>query len=148
MQVKYKVIISVVVLAVAFASGRYSVNSSPNTKTTEVVKTNTQEQTDQNKHIVTVITKDCKTGKEVTTITEDDVVREKEAQKTVTDLLQTVTQQQRSKFNVSALADVDLTSAFKPSYGISIEREVIGPITAGVYGLTNGVIGISIGVNF
>jgi hypothetical protein len=33
-------------------------------------------------------------------------------------------------------------------YGISVHREFIGPITLGAFGLTNGTVGLSIGVNF
>ena len=35
-----------------------------------------------------------------------------------------------------------------PLYGISANKEFIGPITIGAFGLTNGTIGLSIGVNF
>lgn len=53
------------------------------------------------------------------------------------------------KVNVSALAGVDTTSSIlKPVYGISVSKEFIGPITVGAYGLTNGTVGLSLGVNF
>ena len=53
------------------------------------------------------------------------------------------------KLNVSALAGIDTaTSLLKPIYGISISKEFMGPITVGAYGLTNGVVGLSVGVNF
>jgi hypothetical protein len=144
---KYKIVVVIVALGVSFAFGRYSVTP-PNTKTVETVKTDTKEQTDQNKHIVTVITKDCKTGKEVTTITEDDSLRQREVQKTVDNLLQTVTQQQRGRINISALGGASFSDSLKPVYGVSANKEFIGPITLGAFGLSNGVVGLQIGVNF
>jgi peptidoglycan hydrolase-like amidase len=53
-----------------------------------------------------------------------------------------------SKINVSVLAGTDVTSRFKPEYGISINKEFIGPVTIGAFGMTNGVLGVSIGITF
>lgn len=52
------------------------------------------------------------------------------------------------KTNVSALASVDTARAFVPVYGVSITRELVGPITIGAFGFTNGVVGLSVGINF
>lgn len=54
-----------------------------------------------------------------------------------------------NKTNISLLASNDFSnSLIKPVYGLSASRELIGPITVGVFGLTNKTIGISIGINF
>lgn len=54
-----------------------------------------------------------------------------------------------SKTNVSLLASVDYSeSVIKPIYGISVSRELIGPITLGVFGMSNMTLGVSIGINF
>lgn len=55
-----------------------------------------------------------------------------------------------SKFNVSALAGVDVSHlrSLQPIYGVSVSKQVFGPVTAGAFGLTNGIIGVSLGVSF
>jgi hypothetical protein len=54
----------------------------------------------------------------------------------------------RKKTNVSVLMSNDFSARFKPVYGISVQRELLGPITVGVFGLTNSTVGVSIGINF
>lgn len=49
---------------------------------------------------------------------------------------------------IQALAGVDLSRSFTPTYGIAVSREVLGPITLGAYGLTSGVVGVTVGVSF
>jgi hypothetical protein len=88
-------------------------------------------------HEVTVIVEDP-SGKKTTTITKDTTRKSKEVVKTIV----------KPKVNVSALAGVSTTDSRKPVYGISVSKEFIGPITLGAFGLTNGIIGISVGVNF
>lgn len=151
MQLKYELIIAGGIIIISFTSGRYSV-APPNVKTQDVKTTTTQEQTQQEKHIVTVVTKDCKTGKEITTITEDDSIRQREAQQTIDKLLQTVTQQQRSTMSVSGLAGLDFHT-MQPAYGISLEKDLVGPLFLGVQGLgssTSGLtfVGASVGLHF
>lgn len=51
--------------------------------------------------------------------------------------------------NVSGLVGNDLSKrGVLPIYGVSINKEIIGPITIGAFGLTSGVIGLSVGLNF
>jgi len=51
--------------------------------------------------------------------------------------------------NISALAATSIHNPFgPPQYGLSVNREVLGPITVGAFGLTGGTFGISIGLNF
>lgn len=51
--------------------------------------------------------------------------------------------------NVSALVANDFsTSIIRPVYGVSVSKEVLGPVTVGVFGLTSGVVGVSLGLNF
>lgn len=55
----------------------------------------------------------------------------------------------RSTINVSALVANDFsTGSLKPLYGVSVSKEVIGQITVGAFGLTNGTLGLSLGLNF
>lgn len=134
-----------VVAVLAFAFGRYSVKLPPDTKTAEQKITDDKKTTDTDTHRITVIEKDCKTGIEKTIITEDSTTREKETQKTVDRLFQEVTQQKRRTTNISAMGGM---AEFKPVYGASANMEIFGPVTAGVFGVSNGTIGISLGVNF
>ncbi len=55
----------------------------------------------------------------------------------------------KSVLNLSALATVDPKAGrYVPIYGISVTKEVFGPFTAGAFGLTNGTLGLSVGINF
>lgn len=138
------IILSIVALA-SFVFGRYSVKLPPDSKTQEEKVVDIKNQTDTDTHKVTIIEKDCKTGVETTTITEDMSSREKETQKTVDNLYQELTQQKRKTTNISAMAAIQ---ELKPVYGASASMEVFGPATAGVFALTNGTFGFSIGLNF
>lgn len=54
-----------------------------------------------------------------------------------------------STINISALVAKDFSgSTDKPLYGASISKEFIGPVTIGAFGLSNGIIGLSVGINF
>lgn len=54
-----------------------------------------------------------------------------------------------STINVSALAANDFSRGLiSPTYGISISKEIVGPITIGLFGLTNSTVGLSLGINF
>lgn len=54
-----------------------------------------------------------------------------------------------SKLNISALIANDFSRGLLvPTYGVSIQKEFIGPLTLGAFGLTNGVVGLSVGLNF
>lgn len=137
-----KVAGGIVALIVAFGIGRYSSRSSSVKIDT---KTDTTKQTDTDTHKTTVITKDS-SGKEVTTITEDTTTDTKRTTDTKTD--SAVTPPKTSIINVSALAGLDTSRGFVPTYGVSVNREILGPLTIGAFGLTNGTIGLSLGVNF
>jgi hypothetical protein len=53
----------------------------------------------------------------------------------------------RPRLNVAVLGGVGLSSGV-PTFGAAITKEIAGPITAGVWGLNNGTVGVSIGINF
>lgn len=51
--------------------------------------------------------------------------------------------------NVSGLIGIiPIMGSEIPIYGISLSKEVFGPFTAGAFGLTNGIVGLSAGINF
>lgn len=55
----------------------------------------------------------------------------------------------KSVLSVSALVSGNfVANRFEPIYGIAVSKEVFGPFTAGAFGLTNGTLGLSVGINF
>lgn len=50
--------------------------------------------------------------------------------------------------NVSLLVGMDWNDRTKAIYGGHVSRQFIGPIRLGVYGLTNGTFGASVGIDF
>lgn len=141
---KVKIISYILVVILAFALGRY-------TATTQTVKVETHADTrvtdDKDIHKVEVITKEP-TGIMTDTIT-TDTIDLKQIAKTV-DTTQTTTQTKASRLNISALAGTDLSKGLNitPVYGAAITKDVLGPVSIGAFGLTNGTMGVSIGISF
>lgn len=134
---KYKIISILILVVTAFAYGRYSVNT--NTET----KTNTETTKNTNTHKETTISKD-KNGNEITKIVEDTVSKKiKDSEVNVEQQIQ-----KRNALNISALVGTGLFNGLAPVYGASISKEFIGPVTLGLFGLTNGIVGVSLGLNF
>lgn len=139
LSLKQKIIVSGVVVLVAFAFGRYTAPKIPNVATT----VDNTKNVNTNTHKTTTITEN-KDGTKVTKITEDtNKISESENKGS-----QVVTAPKTSLINISALGSLDTSRGFVPVYGISASKEFIGPITLGAFGLTNGVVGLSVGVNF
>jgi len=150
---KTKVIIAVSAILVSFASGRFLTP----TKVVTVVKTVEVEKktsaSDKKTHKETTIVESTKPDgtKETTTkIVEvddtkkhstDDITKQSESTSTVT--------KGGSRLSVSALAGVSLSNfSGGPIYGASVSRELLGPISLGVWGLNNSTAGISLGLSF
>lgn len=128
---KYKIVIAISILLLAFAVGRYTAPKSVSTSETQIVDNTI-------KHTTIVKTPD---GHETTTI--DEHTTEHETQRQTETIIP-----KRSTVNISALIGTELTHGIQPLYGLSVSKEVLGNITAGVYGLNNGILGVSIGLNF
>jgi hypothetical protein len=152
MTLKNKVIISIVSLLTAFGFGRYSANQRPNVQTKETVTANATQQTDKNVETETTITTEKDPNgvvKTVETIDSKDLTKVETENQSVKILQQTVTQPKQSKINLSFVASSDVfKGALAPSYGLYASKEILGPITAGVYGLTNGTVGVTVGLDF
>lgn len=138
-----KIILGVIALAIAFALGRYV---APDHTKIEDVQTDTTKEKEQDKHKVTVIVK-APDGTQTTTITEDTETRQKEVQKTVDKLYEEI-KSRHNLINVSGLVGNDGFRSLSPIYGVSVSKEMIGPLTIGVWGMTNSTVGLSVGVNF
>lgn len=140
--------ISVVALALAFASGRYSVSSPAVKSITDTIKDLSKDQEQDTHKQTTTITENGPSCKKTTiTVTEDTITKNKTDAKTDSHIDLTVTPPRISTLNVSALAGISIGQGI-PVYGVSITKQILGPLTVGGYGLNNGTIGVSLGINF
>ena len=146
MSLKIKLISCITIAAAVFALGRYSVDPPTVASTVNRVTTTDLDQ-DKDTHKKTVIVK-APSGIETTTITEDTVTDTKEHQDDVLKSATTVTPQKRIALNLSVLSGVQPFVGLKPVYGVSVSKEVVGPVTAGLWGLSDGTVGISVGLDF
>ena len=138
-------------MSLAFAAGRYSV-SQKTISTKEGIISDDKKKEDAETHTVThTVTVVKPDGNSVTTTDTQTNISDKQidTDDTKTSISQVTSIAARSTINISALAGVNANNLSQvPIYGISISKEVLGPITAGLYGLNNGILGVSIGVNF
>lgn len=162
MSTKTKVIIVIVYTAVAVASGRYLTPEKVKieTKVVEADKKTDTIDNSKNKHQIkkTTVTVNKKpTGEEtiVTNTTVETVVDDKKTQVVIdqsskkSDDKETKTAA-ADKITISALAGANLSSlATSPFvYGLSITRPILGPVTLGLWGLSNASCGVSVGLTF
>jgi hypothetical protein len=134
MTLKAKIVSVLALCTLSFAAGRYL---QPPAKTVDSTK-QTEKQKETKKH--TVIVKD-KDGKETTTVDEE----------TKTDTKKTddkhVEVAARKTLNVSALVGYNVQRGAQV-YGVGINKEVLGPVSVGAWGLSDGTIGVSAGMSF
>lgn len=137
MELKSKIIISVVALAVAYAAGMHRVPKSVEASKEEEVKRETTT------HEVTEVVKLPSGETRTITTTDKSSITDKTKKEDKKTIVST------SKINVSAIAGINVIDPSKGlSYGISVSKEIAGPITAGLWGLNNGTVGLSLGINF
>lgn len=152
MDLKTKLIVSCIALSMAFAVGRYTAPAGSVTKTVTDTASSDQKQIDRDtiKKIITTTTK--KPDGEEQTTTETTIstnTHVNDTKSSETHQEQTVTIEKKPVLNVSLLAGVDVIRPLSgPVYGASVSKEFIGPITLGVWGLTNSTVGVSVGLNF
>jgi hypothetical protein len=151
---KNKVIAVAVVLIAAFAAGRLStpVKIKTVTQTVEIEKkVDTNEQIDHKK--TTVTERDAPSGEKtiITTITDDRSVQTSDSDSASISQTQSkeIVKDSGGRLNLSLLAGENLSSLRSPPvYGLSASKNVLGPITAGVFGFENGTVGLSVGLSF
>lgn len=148
---KAKFFISVIALLTSAAIGRFSVQK-PSVKETETIKTNTEQQKDKDTHTKTVVNTVKKPNGEVDTTqttTTDIVSKTDTQQQSDMKLQETITPPKTNTLNISALIGNDFSKGLiSPTYGASVTKQMLGPITIGGFGFTNGLLGLSIGLNF
>jgi hypothetical protein len=160
---KQKVGIAIFVVAGAFATGRYTVPVKTKTeiKTVEVQKIvyrTKKDTTDQRKKKIVIVENKQKDGSEtkVTTITDDGTTKsiasndttksddhQKEEKKEIV--------KESGHLTISALAGTNFTGIPASQgvlYGGIIQRNLIGPVVIGVWGLSSGTGGASLGLEF
>lgn len=162
MSTKVKVVIVVVALAGSFAAGRYLAPQKIKieTKTVEVIKTviqkekavqkDTHKETtitettkpDGTKETKTVVVEDNKIKKDTTTVKHEDTTTNTDTKK---EIVKTT-----SRLNISALAGVPISLQGLGSFtvGAHVSKDLIGPVSFGVWGLSSGTVGISAGLTF
>lgn len=62
--------------------------------------------------------------------------------------IQTAVVSKQLDWHVGAQVGMDVHKGLIPIYGVSLDRRIIGPVTVGGFGLTNGTIGVSVGLSF
>lgn len=83
--------------------------------------------------------------------TDSEKKTKEETEKEVHETDSKVVENNRSSVSISALAGFDvlnITTPQKPVYGGHIQKSILGPINAGIFGLTSGTCGVSLGLYF
>lgn len=138
MLLPYKILAIVILAAGCFVAGRFTVqkNSDLTIDKNKVSDVHTQTTTTTTKN---------KDGS-ITIVKTQDKTSETKTQEEVKKEIKVVVS---SKVSIAALVVVD-TANYKRGvvYGLHVQKQVLGPINLGAFGLTNGVIGLSAGVSF
>lgn len=157
-QNKAGLVICGVVAVCFFSLGRYTVPETVKvvTKTVEVEKKVEDNKSDTDKHKETItVTKQKPDGtKETTTKTVEDTRKKTDDKQTDTSEVRvhsdSETVRGASKVSLSFLAGapISLSGAVSPIFGGHVTRTVLGPFSAGIWGLSNKTGGFSLGVTF
>lgn len=165
MDLSLKNVSIVVVLTgvVGFAFGRYSmpesVKETTDIKQTQEKKEDTKTDVDKDKHYVkttaeTTHTDGTKTT--TTTTTVDTSEQKKTDDNKSSDSTKDIHEEKevighKDKINLGLMTGIDVTHGLGVNtvlYGGYINRPLLGPITIGVWGLSNGTAGLSLGLVF
>lgn len=133
-------VVMVIVVVVSYSFGRYM---APEKVRTEIQTVTVEVEKKVNKKQKVYIRENTDGSKETVIVTDTTTdERSKGAQRT--DSKEVVSS--KDKLNVSILAGSSLS--LQPIVGASAHKNFIGPITLGVWGLSNGTGGLSVGLNF
>jgi hypothetical protein len=144
MTLKNSIIAGILLVLIGYATGRYLQPAQIETQIKEVIK----EVEVVKKDTVTVVheVKRPDGTVEIDTRTEDKSVittqtdKKTEQQSIITNI--------KPQWKASGLAAVDFNNDRRLTYGISVERRLLGPVFVGVQGYDNKMIGISVGLEF
>lgn len=160
MNTKTKIGLVIGSLLTAYAFGYYE---SPEkiktvTQTVEVEKKTENKETDVNrdKHRQTTTTETTKpdgTKTKTTTTTEDTTTNKKTDSSSIDDKSKSTEETKEvtksgKNLNISLIAGAPVLPPGIPVYGVAVTTSLIGPITTGLWGLSNGIVGASVGLSF
>lgn len=162
MSTKVKVVIVVALVAGAFAGGRYltPVKIKTEIKTVEVVKTVIvkDKTSDKEVHKTTTTIDSVKpdgTKTTTTTVVEDSSTKQDTKTDIVKDGTKTETTKKEvtktsSRLNISALggAPISIHGLETPVFGLHVSKDILGPVSVGIWGLTDKTFGLSVGLTF
>jgi len=137
------VIFSILLIAGSFFIGRHTAPTKIETKVVTVEVEKKHEDTKINEVKVEVIKPDG--TRTITTNTKTETKTDIEKNSRVDS--NTVVENKRSGTNINVLAGVDILNP-KLVYGGHITRDIFGPVSIGIFGLTNGIAGASVGLRF
>lgn len=139
---KNYILTAIVALLIGGAFGYYLMPSKIVTET-KVVTVEKEVQVDTHKTTVTVEKSD---GTKTTTTVDNSVVNTTQDTQS-TDNKTVKTNISKNVLNLSALAGYSF-STLSPVYGLEVSKNLLGPITSGLWAMTNRSCGLSIGLNF
>ena len=143
METRTKIIIAIVAIASTFALGRFT---SPDKVRTEIKTVTVEKVVTQIVH-QTVTIKETKDGTKETVIVTDSNTDTKSNSNSTNETKEITISKDR--INISVLAGSSFPiNLSAPVYGISANKNRIGPITIGVWGLSDKTVGESLGLNF
>jgi len=158
---KMKVAIVVVVISASYAFGRYTapVKIKTETKIVEVEKKVESKKQDVSKDThktTTIVVERDPSGKtKETTIIDEKTDYDKKTNKdTVDEKLNSSdtkkeVEKEKGHTTIFAMTGVDMNNKSNGlAYGLGVNRTVFGPVTIGLWGLTNGIVGCSAGLEF
>lgn len=149
--------IGLVVLAVGVGIGRYTTPTKVETKVEEkiVEKIITKEAKTNNKNreyvVIEVISPDGTIRREKRLIDKGVITVEKEAstERVIEKTVEKIVERKSDTYGVSLLYGKAIRHFSEvPAYGLVIDKKFIGPVKLGVFGFTNGLVGLSVGVSF
>lgn len=144
MNKKLEAIIGLVLIVLTFAIGRYTAPTKVETKTITVEIEKKVEDAKVNTVKIEVVKKDGSKIITTTTNSETKTNTDTNINKTATK----VVENKHSSTNLSILAGVDISNPTHLVYGAAASKQLLGPITIGIWGMSNSTAGASLGVQF
>lgn len=135
-----KITLAGVAILAAFALGRYTAKAPVVTGKETVVQTQVKDT--ETKKTTTIVK--SPTGEVKTIITEDTTSKTKTDRTAVT----ATAVKPETSLNVSLLVGTNYHEITLPIYGIMVSKRVLGPASLGAWGLNNGTVGVSLGLEF
>lgn len=156
MSTKYQILSGLGLLLLGIGIGRFSLPAKVITKTEtiEVEKKQAVTNVTQNDKSTTTVTETKKPDGTVSTTTVVSNNITTNTHDTAQDVTDSDTKTDKEityntdKLGINVLAGVDVTKPTQVIYGGQLEYRVIGPVNAGIFGLANGLFGVSLGLRF